>query len=133
MPAEQPHAAPTEPTTTVQQLLTDLSADHMRALCPPTPRHPEARGWRAMASAYNALATRALHALNEVAPDQAAQLAVWFQGAFEEGPDPEEHTDWTAEHIARDEAEVERWVTEGRAASEESARIVAEYTQKKEN
>lgn len=105
---------------TAEALLVDLSQLHTRTCVSPLPKNPAAMGWQATAGSMAAGFARALHALNEVAPDKAAEIAVWFQGPFEDGPDPEEHTDWLEQNVAKSPAVLERWVEEGRRMAEEA-------------
>lgn len=115
----------TEETQTAQtpdQLLTDLGEFHMRTLVSPLPKHPAAMGWQATAGSMAAGFARALHALNDVDPARAQEIVTWFQGPFEdEGPDPEEHTDWLERVVAKgDLGLVEKWVEDGRRLAESS-------------
>jgi hypothetical protein len=110
----------TEVAQTPEQLLTDLGELHTRTLASPLPKHPAAMGWQATAGSLAAGFARALHALNEVAPEKAAEITVWFQGPFEEGPDPEEHTDWLEQHVAQGPELLEQWVEDGRRMARES-------------
>ena len=111
----------TETPTTPTQLLTDLGELHTRTLVSPLPKHPAAMGWQATAGTMAAGFARALHALNELSPEKAAEVAAWFDGPFDEGPDPEEHTDWLERTIAKgDPSVVERWVEDGRRLAESS-------------
>lgn len=104
----------TEATQTPEQLLVDLAELHMRTHVSPLPKHPAALGWQMTTGAMAAGFARALHALAEVAPEKAAEVTDWFQGPFGEGPDAEEHTDWTARHVAKSAAVVEQWAAEAR-------------------
>ncbi|MBE4790287.1 hypothetical protein [Streptomyces caniscabiei] len=106
---------------TPEALLVDLGEIHTRTCVSPLPKHPAAMGWQATAGSMAAGFARALHALNEVAPEKAAEIAAWFQGPFEDGPDPEEHTDWLERHVAGSPEALQRWVDEGRRMAEESA------------
>ena len=112
----------TETTQTPEQMLTDLGEFHMRTLVSPLPKHPAAMGWQATAGSMAAGFARALHALNDVDPARAQDIVTWFQGPFEdEGPDPEEHTDWLEHVVAKgDLALVERWIQDGRRFAESS-------------
>ncbi|WP_045562691.1 hypothetical protein [Streptomyces sp. FxanaA7] len=105
---------------TPEALLVDLGEIHTRTCVSPLPKHPAAMGWQATAGSMAAGFARALHALNEVAPEKAAEIAAWFQGPFEDGPDPEEHTDWLERHVAGSPETVQRWVDEGRRMAVES-------------
>lgn len=62
---------------------------------------------------------RALHALNEVDPDKAAEITEWFRGPFDEGPDSEEHTDWLERKVAGSPAVLSKWVASGRQMADE--------------
>lgn len=106
---------------TPDQLLTDLGEFHMRTLVSPLPKQPAAMGWQAVAGSMAAGFARALHALNEVDPARAADITRWFQGPFEEGPDPEEHTDWLERTVANGDLNLmEKWVEDGRRLAESS-------------
>lgn len=107
-------------TQTPEQLLVDLAQLHVRTLVSPLPKHPGAMGWQATAGSMAAGFARALHALNEVAPEKAAEITDWFQGPFEEGPDPEEHTDWTERHVAKSWDVMDQWVEEARGLATEA-------------
>jgi diadenosine tetraphosphatase ApaH/serine/threonine PP2A family protein phosphatase len=112
------HTAPdTDVPTTPVQLLTDLGELHTRTCVSPLPKHPAAMGWQATAGSMAAGFARALHALNEVAPDKAAEVADWFDGPFGEGPDPKKHTNWLERHVVSGPAGLEQWVEEGRRAA----------------
>ncbi|MFJ3043645.1 hypothetical protein [Streptomyces tendae] len=112
---------PTTPQTTVQ-LLHDLGEFHTRTLVSPLPKQPAAMGWQAIAGAQAAGFARALHALHQIDPGKAQEITDWYQGPFEdEGPDPEEHTDWLERVIAGgDLALMEKWVEDGRRLAEAS-------------
>ncbi|MEU9578757.1 hypothetical protein [Streptomyces chilikensis] len=110
-----------QPTTA--DLLNDLGALHTRTRVSPLPQNPEVFGWQAQAGALAAGFARALHALHQVAPEQAQQLAVWWEGPFGEGPDSYRHTMWLERHVGGgDRAVTDRWVAEGRAAAEAANR-----------
>jgi hypothetical protein len=103
-------------------LLLELGEFHTRTCVSPLPRYPAALGWQAMAGAMAAGFTRALHALNEIAPAEAADIALWFQGPFDDGPDPMEHTDWLERNVAHgDLALMEKWVQDEMAAKSATA------------
>jgi hypothetical protein len=110
----------TETPQTTEQLLHDLGELHTRTCVSPLPKHPAAMGWQAVAGSMAAGFARALHALGEVAPDRAQEVTDWFQGPFEEGPDPEEHTDWLERNVAKDLSELQQWVDDGQQMAEES-------------
>lgn len=110
----------TDTPTTPAQLLHDLGELHTRTLASPLPKHPAAMGWQVTAGAMAAGFARALHALHEVAPDKAAEVAEWFDGPLGEGPDPEEHTDWLERTVARGPELLERWVEDGRRMAVEA-------------
>ena len=110
----------TEVAQTPEQLLHDLGELHTRTLVSPLPKHPAAMGWQATTGSMAAGFARALYALNEIAPAKAAEITEWFQGPFEDGPDPEEHTDWLERHVARGPELLEQWVEEGRRMALES-------------
>lgn len=103
-----------------EELLSDLGEFHTRTLVSPLPKHPAAMGWQATAGCMAAGFARALHALSKVAPEKAAEITTWFQGPFEDGPDPEEHTDWLERHVAGSADVLQRWVEDGRQMAEES-------------
>lgn len=128
-------AAPeTETVQTPEQLLTDLGEFHMRTLVSPLPKHPAAMGWQATSGSMAAGFARALHALNEVDPTRAQEITTWFQGPFEdEGPDPEEHTDWLERTVAKGDLGVmEKWVQDGRRLAE-SSKAATEEREAKES
>jgi len=111
----------TDIAQTPEQLLTDLGELHMRTLVSPLPKHPAAMGWQATAGSMAAGFARALHALNAVDPARAQEITIWFQGPFEdEGPDPEEHTDWLERHVAQGPELLEQWVENGRRMAAEA-------------
>jgi hypothetical protein len=118
-----------ETTQTPEQLLTDLGEFHMRTLVSPLPKHPAAMGWQATAGSMAAGFARALHALNDVDPARAQEIVTWFQGPFEdEGPDPEEHTDWLERVVAKGDLDlVQQWVEDGRRFAESSAASTEEW------
>lgn len=114
-----------ETTQTPEQLLTDLGELHMRTLVSPMPKQPAAVGWQAVAGTMAAGFTRALHALNELDPAKAAEITDWYQGPFEEGPDPEEHTDWLERTVAKGDLNLmEKWVEDGRRLAKASKAAV---------
>lgn len=119
-----------ETMQTPEQLIADLGELHTRTLVSPLPKHPAAMGWQAVAGSMTAGFTRALHALNGIDPAKAQEIVTWFQGPFEdEGPDPEEHTDWLEREVAKgDLALMEKWVEDGRRLAESSK----EATEKRE-
>jgi hypothetical protein len=106
--------------TTPAQLLNDLGELHTRTLVSPLPKHPAAMGWQATAGALAAGFARGLHALNEIAPEKAAEVAEWYDGLFGEGPDPEEHRDWLERHVAGSPDIMQQWVEEGRRMAVEA-------------
>ncbi|MEU7338654.1 hypothetical protein [Streptomyces sp. NPDC007074] len=109
-----------ETSQTTEQLLHDLGELHTRTLVSPLPKHPAAMGWQAVTGSMAAGFARALHALAEVDPGRAQEITTWFQGPFEEGPDPEEHTDWLERVIAQGPELIEQWVADGRRLARES-------------
>lgn len=109
---------------TPEQLLVDLGELHTRTLVSPQPKQPAAMGWQATAGAMAAGFARTLHALLELAPDKAAEITDWFQGPFEEGPDPEEHTDWLERTVAKSPSVLEHWVTEAEVLAAKAAAAV---------
>lgn len=111
----------TDTPTTPAQLLNNLGELHTRALVSPLPKHPAAMGWQSTAGAMAAGFARTLHALQEVAPDKAVEVAEWFDGLFGEGPDPEEHRDWLERHVAGSPAVMRQWVEEGRRRAVEAS------------
>lgn len=112
----------TDDTTpqTPEELLADLGEFHTRTLVSPLPKHPAAMGWQATAGSMAAGFARALHALNQVDPARAREVTAWFQGPFEEGPDPEEHSEWLEREVAGSPEVLQRWVDEGREHAESS-------------
>jgi len=114
-----------EVAQTPEQLLTELAQLHIRTIVPPSPKQPAAFGWQAIAGCQAAGFARALHALMEVAPERAAEIAEWFQGPFEEGPDPEEHTDWIARAVAKNVDVLDEWIAEARELAVQSAQATA--------
>jgi hypothetical protein len=121
--------------TTPQTLLVDLGELHTRTHVSPLPTHPGAFGWQMTAGAMAALAARLLHNLHQVAPEQAQQIAYWFDGPFGEGPDAEEHTDWLERTVAGSSEVMAQWVEEGResAVGAQQATIDWEKEQKASN
>lgn len=115
-----PNTTTTDAPPTPEQLLVDLGKLHTRTCVSPLPKHPAAMGWQATAGSMAAGFARALHALNELDPGKAAEITEWFQGPFEEGPDPEEHTDWLERHVARGPELLEQWVDDGRRMAREA-------------
>ncbi|MET7933457.1 hypothetical protein [Streptomyces sp. NPDC005322] len=95
-------------TRAPQQLLVDLAELHMRTHASPLPKHQATTG--SMAAGF----ARALHALMEVDPAEAAAIAEWFDGPFGEGPDSMEHTGWTGRHIAKSPEVLEQWSLDAR-------------------
>jgi hypothetical protein len=127
-----PETVDTEKTQTPEELLIELAQLHIRTIVPPSPRQSAAFGWQAIAGCQAAGFARALHALMEVAPEKAGEITDWFQGPFEEGPDPEEHTDWIERTVAKDVNVLDQWITEARRLAEE-AKARTEAWEKKEN
>jgi hypothetical protein len=115
----------TEIPQTSEELLAELAQLHIRTIVPPSPKQPAAFGWQAIAGCQAAGFARALHALMEVAPEKAAEITDWFQGPFEEGPDPEEHTDWIERTVAKDVDTLDTWITEARELAVKSAEATA--------
>jgi hypothetical protein len=115
-----PETVDTEKTQTPEELLVELAQLHIRTIVPPSPKQPAAMGWQAIAGCQAAGFARALHALMQVAPEKAAEITDWFQGPFEEGPDPEEHTDWIERTVAKDVNVLDAWITEARSLAEEA-------------
>jgi hypothetical protein len=114
-----------ETPQTPEQLLAELAQLHIRTIVPPSPKQPVAFGWQAIAGCQAAGFARALHALMDVAPNKAAEITDWFQGPFEEGPDPEEHTDWIERTVAKSTDVLEEWITEAREVAVQSAKATA--------
>jgi hypothetical protein len=112
---------------TPEQLLHDLGELHTRTLVSPLPKHPAAMGWQATTGSMAAGFARALHALNEIAPEKAAEITKWFDGPFGDAPDPEEHTDWLERHVAGGPELLEQWVDDGRRMARESAKNTAAW------
>ena len=115
-----PETTDSEKAQTPEELLTELAQLHIRTIVPPSPKHPAAMGWQAIAGCQAAGFARALHALMQVAPDKAAEITDWFQGPFEEGPDPQEHTDWIERTVAKDINVLDAWIDEARRLAEEA-------------
>ncbi|MFD7922466.1 hypothetical protein ACFV3R_24980 [Streptomyces sp. NPDC059740] len=115
---------------TAETLLANLGETYVASISSPSPRHPAAMGWRAHTSTMAAGFTRALHSLHQIAPDQAADIATWFAGPLDDGPDPEEHMDWVAEHIAAHPDTFQKWLAEGRTAAERAQQFTAEWERK---
>lgn len=111
----------TEPTTTPQQLQEELTELFFRTIGSPLPRHAGALGWQMQASALAIGFTRALHALDEVAPKEAAELAKWWDGPLGEGPDGEEFAAWAYDHVARNPEQFQEWIDNGRQAAQQAA------------
>lgn len=106
---------------TPEELLADLGEFHTRTLVSPLPKQPAAMGWQAVSGSMAAGFARALHALNEVDPAKAAEITLWFQGPFDDGPDPEEHTDWLERTVAKGDFELmDKWVRDGQRLAESS-------------
>ncbi|MGQ4393763.1 hypothetical protein ACN6K5_003549 [Streptomyces violaceoruber] len=118
----------TDTTQTTVQLLHDLGEFHTRTLVSPLPKQPAAMGWQALAGTQAAGFARALHALHQIDPSKAQEITDWYQGPFEdEGPDPEEHTDWLERVIAGgDLTLMEKWVEDGRRLAESSKEATEE-------
>lgn len=116
-----------ETAQTTEQLLADLGELHTRTCVSPLPKHPAARGWQAVAGSMAAGFARALHALHQVDPARAQEITDWWQGPFEEGPDPEEHTDWLEEHVARGPEVLQRWVEDSRRLAREAQEHTAAW------
>ncbi|MGW2520510.1 hypothetical protein ACWC09_26545 [Streptomyces sp. NPDC001617] len=120
-----PETEETETVQTPEELLADLGELHMRTCVSPLPKQPAAMGWQAVAGTMAAGFTRALHALNQVAPAKAAEITAWYQGPFEEGPDSEEHTDWLERTVAKGDLDLmEKWVQDGRRLAKSSKEAV---------
>jgi hypothetical protein len=117
----------TEVPQTPEQLLTELAQLHIRTIVPPSPKQPAAHGWQAIAGCQAAGFARALHALMEVAPEKAAEITDWYQGPFEEGPDPEEHTDWIERTVAKNVDVLDEWITQARDLAVQSAKATAAH------
>jgi hypothetical protein len=115
---------------TPEQLLTDLGELHTRTCVSPLPRHPAAMGWQAATGSMAAGFARALHALNQVDPGKAREIAVWFDGPFGDAPDPEEHTDWLERNVAGSPDVLQRWVDDGRQMAEESKANTEDWERK---
>ena len=106
---------------TPETLLLDLAQNQLRAIAPPTPKHPGAFGWQMTAASNMALAARLLHALQRVAPAEAALIADWYHGPFGDGPDLMDFTDWLDTNVARPaRADIEAWIADGRSRAQEA-------------
>lgn len=102
-----------ETPTTADALLTDLGEEYTRSVSLPLPKLPQALGWQMIAATRTAGFTRALHALQEVWPEKADEIAAWFDGQFGEGPELAEHTDWLIAHVAETRGKFDQWVEDG--------------------
>lgn len=111
----------TSDTRAPEQLLVELAELHMRTHVSPLPTHPAAFGWQATAGSVSALAARALHALMQMAPEKAAEIAAWYEGPFGEGPVSTEHTRWTEKQVAGSRDVVERWAAEAKSLAVQAA------------
>lgn len=127
-----PETADAETVQTPDQLLVDLAELHLRTLVSPQPKHPAAMGWQATAGSMAAGFARALHALQEVDPGKAAELTTWFHGEFDEGPDPEEHTEWTERHIAKDPVVWQTWLDEAQSLARQSQEATEDWERKQQ-
>lgn len=121
----------TEKAQTPEELLTKLAQLHIRTIVPPSPKHPAAFGWQNIAGCQAAGFARALHALMQVAPDKAVEITDWFQGPFEEGPDPEEHTAWIEQTVAKNTDVLDEWITEARALAVQSTQAVEAHDEQR--
>lgn len=119
-----------ETPPTPEQLLKDLGELHTRTCMSPLPRHPAAMGWQAATGSMAAGFARALHALNQLDPAKAQEIATWFDGPFGDAPDPDEHADWLERNIAKDLTEFQRWVDDGRQMAEESKANTEDWERK---
>ncbi|WP_042174650.1 hypothetical protein [Streptomyces sp. NBRC 110035] len=117
---------------TPEELIADLGELHTRTMVSPLPKQPAAMGWQAVAGTMAAGFTRALYALNEVDPVKATEITAWYQGPFEDGPDPEEHTDWLERTVAKVDLDLlERWVQDGQRLAESSKAAVEAHEAEK--
>ncbi|KAF0651344.1 hypothetical protein [Streptomyces fradiae] len=108
--------------TTPQSLLTDLARLHLRATASPLPADPAVMGWQMQTAAVTGLATRLLHALAAVDPQQAADITTWYEGPFGEGPDLTDGVDWLDQHIARPAgADINQWIDDARQQATQAA------------
>lgn len=95
---------------TPAELLKRLGETHVGSMAAPTPDDGLALGYKMLATALAAGFARTLHALNEVAPEKAAELADWYDGPFGDGPNPCEVREWILRHVADSDPQVlERW------------------------
>lgn len=122
----------TEKPQTPEQLLADLAELHLRTLVSPQPKHPAAMGWQATAGSMAAGFARTLHALQQVAPDKAAELTEWFHGEFDEGPDPEEHTEWAERHIAKSPTVWQKWLDDAHDLARQAQEATGEWERKQQ-
>lgn len=107
-------AAGEDVDTTPEILRIDLAQLYLRATASPTPRDPAALGWQMTAGSLAALASRLLDVVQRTAPRDAAEIADWFAGPFDDGPDLEEHTDWVGLRVAGDWGVFQVWLDEAR-------------------
>jgi hypothetical protein len=109
---------------TPETLLLDLAQNQIRSMSSPMPKNPGAMGWQCMAGSTMALAARLLHTVQQVAPEQAAEIADWYHGPFGDGPDLMDFTEWLDVTVAQPAgADIEAWIADGRRRAQESARI----------
>lgn len=95
---------------TPAELLERLGETYVGGVAAPTPADGLALGYKMLASTLAAGFARAVHVLNEVAPDEAARLADWYNGPFDEGPVPGEVRAWFLKHVAGgDPSTLEKW------------------------
>ncbi|MFF8423156.1 hypothetical protein [Streptomyces sp. NPDC015680] len=121
-----------EEVQTPEQLLVELSELHMRTLVSPLPKYPATMGWQMTTGAVAAGFARALHALREVAPEKAAEIADWYQGPFGDGPAPDEHTDWTAQTVAKSWDVMEQWAQEARKLAVQAKEATERHEQERQ-
>lgn len=107
-------AAGEDVDTTLETLRIDLAQLYLRATASPTPRDPAALGWQMETGSLAALASRLLDVVQRTAPRDAAEIADWFAGPFDDGPDLEEHTDWVGQRVAGDWGVFQVWLDEAR-------------------
>lgn len=106
--------------STPESVLVGLAQLYLRTAASPLPKHPAAFGWQMIAGVHAAAFAHALHALNGVAPETAADIASWYEGPFGDGPDPIDTRSWFAEHIARSTAEFTAWANEAATVAQEA-------------
>lgn len=109
-----PENAPTTDDTSCETLLADLAQIHTRTVASPLPHHPGHLGWQMTAGALAAGFSVALHALAQMAPEQAEQISAWYHGPFGDGPNAMAYSRWAEQHLAGSPEKFQEWVTDAR-------------------